>query len=76
MTHGNEHLQVNKVDKRVSSVTHCDTLQLLGQDVFYALFCLLFVFIFFCGVVARTGLIQRGEMSGVGVHDVKLTKNQ
>ena len=54
---------------------HTDTPQ-IPRDVFYALFCLfILVFIFFWREL-QGQIREDGEMSGTGVHDVKLTKNQ
>jgi hypothetical protein len=53
-----------------------DILQLPQGDLFIYLFVCLFVF-FWWGGGKGGGWVQRGEeMSGVGVHDVKFTKNQ
>jgi hypothetical protein len=54
-------------EKVVYCATHCGTLQ-LPQWYFY---------FFWWGGCKSGGQIQRdGEMSGIGVHNVKLTKNQ
>ena len=49
--------------------THCNTLQLAGQNFF--------IFFSLEREVARVkGRFKETEMDGIGVHDVKFTKNQ
>lgn len=68
MTRCNEHLQVQLFGQQG---VLGDTLELPRRDGF----CL---FVFFLGEVVRVeGRYEGiGEMSGIGVHDVKLTKTQ
>ena len=53
--------------KRVYCGAHCDTLQLPEHDFFFSVGSRLQGYRAFQG---------EGEMSGIGVHDMKFTKNQ
>ena len=55
--------------------THCDTLQLSQQDLVFNDLLFLKIYLAWGGCKGR-GQIQRvREMSGIGVHDGKFTKN-
>lgn len=54
-------------------MAHRDSLQLPRRGDFFFVFCFLVVFFSLGGEVARADM---GDRSGIGVHDVKLTKNQ
>jgi hypothetical protein len=55
----------------------CLKLQLPRQDVFYASFIHYFRFLFsFQRALPEQMTDRKEEMSGIGMHDVKLTKNQ
>ena len=79
MTHYNEHLFANQAvwTKRVYCVTHSDTLQLSVARYFC---CCYFVFLFFSGgdggCEGRGQIWRDGEMSGIGVYDVRISKHQ
>ena len=71
MAQCNEHSQIKMCGQKGILCTHCDTLQLPKQERY-------FCFVFFCGGDCKSGewVCRDGEMSGIEVHDVKLTKNQ
>lgn len=91
MTHCNEHLQVKLFGQKDRRVTHYDhdATQAPRRDVFgYCLFFnFLFSFLFFliilsfcflCGGGCKGGgqIWRDGEVSGIGMHNTKFTKNQ
>lgn len=69
------------MNKMEYCVTHCETLQIPQQDFFYALFYVYVLFfvlflVFFFSFGGQGVDTEAQEMSEIGIHNGKHTKNQ